>query len=135
MDPARRRSARHGAEDISHFSSPGPTRDGGNKPEVAAPGQWLISTLSSATPISALPSWLRIDGADYVALQGTSMAAPFTTGALALLLEKDAGIDWAEAKRRIIKSTRQDLQTRPCWNRRWGFGKLDVERLLTVEPD
>lgn len=71
---------------------------------------------------------------EYAALQGTSMSAPYTTGVLALLLEKDPSIDWAEAKRRLIKSTRQDGFTTPCWNPRWGYGKLNVERLLTIEP-
>jgi len=71
---------------------------------------------------------------EYASLQGTSMAAPYVSGALALLLEKDPNIDWAEAKRRLIKSARQDSFTWPCWNARWGYGKIDVEKLLGVEP-
>lgn len=67
-------------------------------------------------------------------MQGTSMAAPYVTGALALLLEKDAKIDWAEAKRRLIKSARQDAFTAPCWNQRWGYGRIHVARLLEIEP-
>jgi hypothetical protein len=63
------------------------------------------------------------------------MSAPYVTGALALLLQKDASIDWGEAKRRLIKSARQDGHTGVSWNPRWGYGKLDVERLLTIEPD
>ncbi len=121
-------------EDISYFTSPGPGRDGDNKPEIAAPGQWLISTLSKTASEDEIPQWCRLPGVPYAALQGTSMAAPYVTGALALLLEKDKTIDWAEAKRRLIKSTRQDGLTQTCWNSRWGYGKLDVERLLTIEP-
>jgi hypothetical protein len=63
------------------------------------------------------------------------MSAPYVTGSLALLLEKDGSIDWAEAKRRILKSTRQDGFTQVSWNPAWGHGKLDVERLLQIEPD
>jgi len=121
-------------EDISYFSSPGPTRDSHNKPDVAAPGQWLVSALSDDASLEEMPSWLRLKNMEYAALQGTSMSAPYTTGVLALLLEKDPSIDWAEAKRRLIKSTRQDGFTTPCWNPRWGYGKLNVERLLTIEP-
>jgi subtilisin family serine protease len=121
-------------DDISYFSSPGPTRDGVNKPEIAAPGQWLISPLSSQASPHWVPTWTRIAGIDYAAMQGTSMAAPYVTGALALLLEKDPGIDWSEAKRRLIVSTRQDGFTRPCWNPRWGYGKIDVKRLLALTP-
>jgi subtilisin family serine protease len=121
-------------EDVSYFSSPGPTRDGDTKPEISAPGQWLISALSAGAPGEEVPSWLRVKATDYAAMQGTSMAAPYVTGALALLLEKDAKIDWAEAKRRLIKSARQDAFTAPCWNQRWGYGRIHVARLLEIEP-
>jgi subtilisin family serine protease len=121
-------------EDISYFSSEGPTRDGQNKPEIAAPGQYLVSTLSSAASPVELPLEYRVKDIKYLALQGTSMAAPYVTGALALLLEKDGSIDWGEAKRRLIKSARLGTYTGPCWNPRWGYGKINVEKLLTIEP-
>jgi subtilisin family serine protease len=121
-------------EDISYFSSEGPTRDGQNKPEIAAPGQYLISTLSSAASPVELPLEYRVKDIKYLALQGTSMAAPYVTGALALLMEKDGTIDWGEAKRRLIKSARLDTHSGPCWNPRWGYGKINVEKLLTIEP-
>lgn len=121
-------------EDISYFSSPGPNRDSLNKPEIAAPGQWVISALSAQANEEEMPPWLRLPGIPYCALQGTSMAAPYVTGAVALLLEKKRDLHWAEIKRRLIKTAAQDAFTFPCWNERWGFGKLDLERLLTVEP-
>ncbi|HSF18199.1 MAG TPA: S8 family serine peptidase [Vicinamibacteria bacterium] len=121
-------------ESLSEFSSRGPTRDGQNKPEVTAPGEWLLAPLSSAASPTELPLFTRVSDIDYAALRGTSMSAPYVTGALALLLQKDGTIDWAEAKRRIMKSTRQDENTAVCWNRDWGYGKLDVARLLAVEP-
>lgn len=121
-------------EDISYFSSPGPTRDGDNKPEISAPGQWLLAPLSQNAVLEEVPNMQRIDGSPYAALQGTSMAAPYVAGALALLLEKEPKIDWAEVKRRLIKSARQDGFSKPCWNPRWGYGKLDVLKLLTIEP-
>jgi subtilisin family serine protease len=122
-------------ESLSSFTSRGPTRDGQNKPEVAAPGEWILAPLSKSAELSELPLFTRAAEIDYAALRGTSMSAPYVTGSLALLLQKDASVDWAEAKRRIIKSTRQDVHTGVCWNRDWGYGKLDVERLLTIEPD
>ena len=121
-------------EDISYFSSPGPTREEQNKPEVAAPGQWLISALSSQASVESMPLWLRLQGAPYAALQGTSMSAPYVTGALALLLEKEPALHWGEIKRRLAKSCRADRFTTACWNERWGYGKINVERLLTIDP-
>ena len=121
-------------EEISYFSSPGPTRDGQNKPEITAPGQCIVAALAADASPNTLPSWTRLPGGKYAALQGTSMAAPYVTGALALLLEKEPTMDWAEAKRRLIKSARQDAHTQGTWTPRWGYGKLDLERLLTIEP-
>ncbi|HEX6717176.1 MAG TPA: S8 family serine peptidase [Pyrinomonadaceae bacterium] len=121
-------------EDISYFSSPGPTRDGDTKPEIAAPGQYLIAPLSSHAPLSAVPTRMRMKNCQYAASQGTSMAAPYVTGAIALLLEKAPAIDWAEAKRRLIKSCRQDSFTSFGWNPKWGYGKINIRRLLEVEP-
>lgn len=121
-------------EDTSYFTSPGPARDGYNKPEISAPGQWLVSALSRAASPNWVPEWTRLPGVPYATMQGTSMAAPYATGALALLLEKDGSIDWAEAKRRLIKSARQDGFTKTCWNSSWGYGKMNGERLLTIEP-
>jgi len=121
-------------QDISFFSSPGPTRIGVNKPEISAPGQMLVSALAATAPIDEIPLWNRLDGVEYAALQGTSMAAPYVTGALALLLQKEPKIDWAEARRRLILSTRRDAFTKLCWNPRWGYGKIDVKRLMEIEP-
>jgi subtilisin family serine protease len=121
-------------DDVSYFSSPGPTRETQNKPDIAAPGQWVISALSSQASLEAIPAWLRLPEGRYCALQGTSMSAPYVTGAIALLFEKESSLHWAEVKRRLVKSIRQDRYSRPCWNQRWGFGKLEVARLLTIEP-
>lgn len=120
-------------EDISYFSSPGPTRDRHNKPEVAAPGQWILAPLSSTASEVHVPEWMRVHDRPYAAMQGTSMATPYVSGAIALLLERAPNLDWAEIKRRIIKSARTDRFTKPSWNSRWGYGKLDVEGLLKVE--
>ncbi len=121
-------------DDISHFSSMGPTRDGHNKPEIAGPGQLLLAPLSGDASEDEIPKFLRVPNRRYAALQGTSMSAPYVTGAIALLLEKDNNLDWAEIKRRLIKSAAQDGFTQPCWNARWGYGRLQVQRLVEIEP-
>ena len=120
--------------DISHFSSIGPTRDGHNKPEIAGPGQLLLAPLSSDANEEEIPNFLRVPNRPYAAMQGTSMSAPYVTGAIALLLEKDNNLNWAEIKRRLIKSAAQDEFTQPCWNARWGYGRLNVQRLVEIEP-
>jgi hypothetical protein len=94
-----------------------------------------LAPLSKDALASELPLFTRVAGMEYAALRGTSMSAPYVTGALALLLQKHPALDWSEAKRRLIKTARQDGHTGVSWNRTWGYGKLDIERLLTIEPD
>ncbi|MBL7256263.1 S8 family serine peptidase [Paractinoplanes lichenicola] len=62
---------------LSEFSSLGPTRDGRDKPELTAPGEFVTS---------ARAGW-RDGGDSHRSLMGTSMAAPHVTGATALVLQ------------------------------------------------
>jgi len=70
-------------EGMAAFSSRGPTDDNRQKPEVTAPGTWILSTRSRSTAASG---GLAYDS-DYVYMGGTSMATPLTAGSAALLLE------------------------------------------------
>ncbi|MGC8912601.1 MAG: S8 family serine peptidase [Thermoplasmata archaeon] len=77
---------------VASFSSRGPTSDGRIKPDVVAPGTWILSTRS--TQMSSDISWARWpwdadnDGKeDYCFMGGTSMATPLTAGAVALIRE------------------------------------------------
>ncbi|MAT48926.1 MAG: hypothetical protein CMA27_03755 [Euryarchaeota archaeon] len=70
-------------EGMAAFSSRGPTDDDRQKPEVTAPGTWILSTRSRST---AAGGWLAYDS-DHVYMGGTSMATPLTAGSTALLLE------------------------------------------------
>jgi subtilisin family serine protease len=65
---------------VSYFSSRGPTADGRGKPDVVAPGERIVSCRAGANPRVKLRNNL------YVAMSGTSMAAPHVSGVIACFL-------------------------------------------------
>lgn len=76
---------------ISSFSSSGPTRDGRNKPEVSAPGQFVLAAKSGTVKGVTKKS-------------GTSMAAPAVAGLIALI--------YSEARRNGESLAIADLRSR-----------------------
>jgi endonuclease G len=111
---------------LSAFSSYGPTRDGRNKPDLAAPGEDIGSSASGS-------------GDGIITMSGTSMAAPHVTGAIALLLSRGekriaAGTDKqrlnsAQIQAAIIQGVKN---YDGIWNRGTGFGVLDIEAFFRV---
>lgn len=130
--------------DIAFFSSPGPRRDGVLKPEITAPGKMVISSRAeSGSTWTGLP-WLVEEDGVHGALLGTSMAAPFVTGAIALLLQLEPGLTPERAREVITGTARRDRYTReprtgePAGtpNNQWGYGKLDIAAATRVlRPD
>ena len=129
-------AAREQLGDIAVFSSGGPTRDGRLKPEIAAPGRTIVSALSRHA--NDAPIQLIAPDSVHVAFQGTSMAAPHVTGAIALMLQYAPNLTPEEVKAHLAATAVQDAFTRHAYtgepdgvpNNQWGYGKLDVEALI-----
>ncbi len=117
--------------DIAPFSSHGPTADGRHKPDVAAPGQTLASSVNSYHPTyDANSSYTVADVIShnrtyyYAVMQGTSMAAPSMTGIMALWLQAYPQLSVAQAKAIIQATSIQDaFYTRADL---WGAGKVNA---------
>jgi subtilisin family serine protease len=112
---------------ISGFSSIGPTRDGRQKPEIAAPGEVIGSVLNRfdvATICPGVASFFLNDGLNHRINVGTSMAAPHVAGAVALFLQKNPGSTPAQATTFLQTRAIVDGFTGAVWNKFWGTGKL-----------
>jgi subtilisin family serine protease len=119
---------------ISSFSSHGPRRlcsmcSYVQKPDIAAPGQWIMSAFSTDT---VFPDSRLLDplGGPYILYQGTSMASPHVAGAVALLLQQDPELTPESAKNILSQSAKADSFTGGVPNDIWGYGKLNADNAL-----
>ena len=123
--------------DLAWFSSPGPRRDGVLTPDIPAPGQGVASSLSGV--VAAPAGRIMRDGRHWI-LEGTSMAAPFVTGAVALLLERQPRLTPEGARNLLVGAARVDSFARHPFdggpdaspNASWGYGRLYVPAALNA---
>lgn len=117
---------------LSPFSSQGPTRIGKQKPDIAAPGQYITAALAGNSDFTDRPTYIPrhhpTDG--YITIQGTSMATPFVAGVIALMLEREPKLTPEEIQQRLRITARRDDDTGRVWDPGFGYGKIDVEALL-----
>jgi|GEM_PF-525255 len=122
--------------EISGFSSRGPRRDGSasteqRKPDISAPGEAVISTLSSV--LTQVPTMnIERDGV-HQKMQGTSMSSPVVTGLAALMLSKNPNLTNEEIKQ-ILRSTARDAGA-AGWDPIFGAGRINAVAALNAVPD
>ncbi len=103
---------------INITSSQGPTRDGRQKPDIAAPGTDVVAA-SGFSP-----------GAPWVAMTGTSMASPYVAGVVALMLAANPQLTGAQVGG-IIRRCAQPLPGADfSWYDDAGAGAIDPERCV-----
>ncbi|HWE53681.1 MAG TPA: S8 family peptidase [Bryobacteraceae bacterium] len=129
-----------GDDPIASYSSKGPAAlDHIVKPDIVAPGNHIISI---AQPSSTLYKEARTAGVlvplsyyssgtgystQYFALNGTSMAAPTVSAAVALLVQQDASLTPDQVKARLMLTASKELSLRQRGDRsgeRGGFHQL-----------
>lgn len=110
----------------ANSSSQGPTRDGRIKPEIGAPGAYLVSTLSADTTPQPDAGDVANDGGRHVAYTGTSMATPATTGVVALMLQANSNLSSGQIKRILWRTLNNDGFTGVSISRKFGFGKINA---------
>jgi serine protease AprX len=83
------------------WSTLGTSQDGFARPDIAAPGAHIVSTLAGDSAFADACPTCVVDG-DYIRLGGTSMAAGVVSGVAALMLERHP--EWTPDE---VKSTMQ----------------------------
>ena len=119
--------------EISFFSSHGPTADPestGHKPEIAAPGEFIVAAMSKSTGELAEGTKITEDEVDYLAMRGTSMACPHAAGVVVLLLQVQPDLDPEDVRRILQLTGRADEYTGDLPNFIWGYGKIDAHEAV-----
>ena len=118
---------------VSPYSSTGPTVDGLMKPDVVAPGTYVISSFSHySAPIYSMMRESEFEGVSYYwgLSTGTSMSAPMVAGTIAL---------WLQAKPTLTTDEIREVFRRTCQhpdpeleypNYIYGYGEIDAYRGL-----
>ncbi|MCC5618760.1 S8 family serine peptidase [Nostoc sp. CHAB 5836] len=110
---------------ISEFSSEGPLRNDGQKPDVAAPGAMIVSTLSADANFDRS----SMINSKFVVQAGTSMATPFVSGLIALLLQRDPKLDPAAVKELLRKNSAIPGKPPGTFDEKWGYGVVNAANL------
>ena len=101
---------------INLSSSQGPTRDGRFKPDVAAPGTEIVAAngFSGASNL-------------WVSMTGTSMACPYVTGVIGLMLAVQPNLTAAQIRGVLLRTSRPLAGADYNWRKDAGFGVIDAE--------
>ena len=113
-------------DDISDFSSPGPLRNGAQKPDLTAPGAVIIAPTSAD---STVPEGFSINEF-YRGNLGTSMASPCVAGVVALMLEGDPTLTPGKVKAALKPHCQIPGRPAGDFDSKWGFGLLDLSQLI-----
>ncbi len=115
---------------VSSFSAAGPSADGRMKPDISAPGCYIVSALSSNdTSLSSYPIAQAVTWEDHTCvwgyMQGTSMSSPLVAGTLATWLEADPTLT-PEKVRETLAATAAESDAATADRTHLGYGKLDA---------
>jgi subtilisin family serine protease len=128
-----------------YFSGAGPNALGVSKPEISAPGGFVVAAMSSgADPKTSAhsmflspsgrcddPAACYVVDATHAVASGTSMSAPHVTGAVALLLEQAPKLTQAEIVA-VLQGGARRFQGVVPYEFQAGPGALDIEGSLQV---
>ena len=91
---------------VAPWSAYGYTEDGFYKPEISAPGRYMVGPVPSLSTIAAQRP-LSLVGLDRIQLSGTSFAAPVVAGTVAQMLARHPGWTPDQVKGALMRTARK----------------------------
>lgn len=104
---------------INATSSQGPTRDSRCKPEIAAPGTDVLAANGFAG-----------DDEPWIAMSGTSMACPYVTGVVGLMLASQSDVTAAQCAGILQRTARPLAGASYTWANDAGWGRVDAKAAI-----
>jgi len=121
-------SPRANDDAIASFSAYGYTNDGFYKPDVAAPGRYMVGPIPAGSTIAALKA-ANLVGSDRIQLSGTSFSAPVVSGTAADMLARHP--DWSpdQVKGALMRTARAVHNGNPLAA---GLGEITATRAVAA---
>src|SRR4051794_24850079 len=99
-------SSRANDDTVPSWSAYGYTNDGFYKPEIAAPGRYMVGPIAPGGSITALKATNMV-GKDRIELSGTSFAAPVVSGTVAEMLARHPSWTPDQVKGALMRTARK----------------------------
>jgi serine protease AprX len=99
-------STRNNDDTVPTWSAYGYTNDGFYKPEVAAPGRYMVGPIAPGSSITTLKATNMV-GTDRIQLSGTSFAAPVVSGTVAQMLARHPNWTPDQVKGALMRTARK----------------------------
>ena len=116
---------------ITSFSAYGTTSDGVVKPDLVAPGKNIIARLVNTNMGVGQTHPANIVSNNYFKVSGTSASAPMVSGAVAILLQAEPGLNPDQVKYRLMSTANK------TWNgynaTKAGAGYLDIYAAINTK--
>lgn len=151
----RMRIESHGSLDdpaldsMAYFSSAGPTAHGFMKPDIVAPGAYIVGAMARVAdprlnggsgvfacdePGVAPDVQCMVADPFHAVLSGTSMASPIVAGAVALLLERDPTLTQPRVLS-LLQAGARKVQGTVLYEQQLGVGAVDVDESWTARAE
>jgi serine protease AprX len=118
----------HGNDSAAPWSAYGYTYDGFSKPEIAAPGRYMVGPIPPNSTLAAEKA-SNVVAPGYIQLSGTSFAAPVTSAAAAYLLARHPGWTPDQVKGALMTSAILAPNAAP---HSLGVGEINLGRAAKV---